>query len=258
MDHPPEYFPGSAARRVPLVAATTPFEVSPLVPASPTGWIEPAMGEWILVDGAFGDRHPYDELNYVLEGQLAVTAAGTTVVAGPGDVVRVRAGTAAVYAAQGQARMLFVYGSNPRGLPSEVFPAAVDHVPVDHVPVGHVHVDAEARLPGVPLSRCGACGYVAIPPATTCQVCKAPAVVGRSGPRGTLATWTLVHQAPARFTTPYVLGWADLDEPGPGILGHVTGKGLVGDISGLRAGIQVLIWEVAGDPGSVRFEFEPL
>jgi ethanolamine utilization protein EutQ (cupin superfamily) len=43
------------------------------------------------------------------------------VTAGPGDVVRVPAGHPAYYYAPVHARMLYVYGPNPQGLPAWTF-----------------------------------------------------------------------------------------------------------------------------------------
>jgi mannose-6-phosphate isomerase-like protein (cupin superfamily) len=122
--HPPERF-GPDHPRINVTAPSGTFDVQPIVPASRKGWVGPALGEWILEDSTIVDRHPYDELNYVLEGELRVRAAGESVVAGPGEVIRVRAGTAAEYSAAGRARMLYIYGDNARGLPTEML-AALD------------------------------------------------------------------------------------------------------------------------------------
>ena len=48
--------------------------------------------EWELTAAEWRDRHPHDELNFILEGELHVESEGTTVVAGVGDTVRVQAG----------------------------------------------------------------------------------------------------------------------------------------------------------------------
>ena len=66
----------------------------------------------------FGDCHPHDEVTYVLEGLLEVDCDGVRVTAGPGDVVRVPAGHPAYYHAPRHARMLYIYGPNPQGLPA--------------------------------------------------------------------------------------------------------------------------------------------
>lgn len=73
------------------------------------------VGEWSLERAAWTDRHEHEEINYVLEGELHVTCDGATVIAGPGDVVRVPAGSPARYAAPAFARMVFVYGPSTDG-----------------------------------------------------------------------------------------------------------------------------------------------
>jgi len=93
-----------------------------IVGAPQAGWTHVPLGEWELRDGAgFGDCHPHDELNIVLDGLLVVDCDGACVQAGPGDVVRVPAGRPAYYSAPRYARMIFVYGANPAGLPSTTF-----------------------------------------------------------------------------------------------------------------------------------------
>jgi mannose-6-phosphate isomerase-like protein (cupin superfamily) len=86
-----------------------------------SGWDQLAMGEWELVRSGFGDCHPHDEVNYVLDGMLEVDCDGERVQARPGDVVRVPAGQPAYYFAPVYARMLFVYGPNPDGAPAWTF-----------------------------------------------------------------------------------------------------------------------------------------
>lgn len=92
-----------------------------ILPAPPSGWRQPALGIWELRQAGFGDCHPHDEINYVLEGTLIVECDGESVEARPGDVVRVPAGHPAYYRAPDYARMVFVYGPNPDGLPSTSF-----------------------------------------------------------------------------------------------------------------------------------------
>jgi Cupin domain len=93
-----------------------------IVPAPAGGWTHVPMGEWELADGAgFGDCHPHDELNFVLAGLLVVECDGERVEAGVGDVVRVPANRPAYYSAPTYARMVFVYGANPGGLPATTF-----------------------------------------------------------------------------------------------------------------------------------------
>lgn len=92
-----------------------------ILPPPPSGWRGVALGEWELRRSGFGDCHPHDEVNYVLEGLLIVDCDGESVEAGPGDVVRVPAGHPAYYRTPDHARMVFVYGPNPEGLPSTTF-----------------------------------------------------------------------------------------------------------------------------------------
>jgi quercetin dioxygenase-like cupin family protein len=91
----------------------------PILPAPASGWPQLAMGEWSLSQGGWTDRHPFDELNYVLEGRLVVECDGEVLEAGPGETIQVFAGSAAHYHAPDHARMLYVYGPNPAGEPSE-------------------------------------------------------------------------------------------------------------------------------------------
>ncbi len=79
-------------------------------------WDGIVVGEWELRAGWFADTHPHDELNHVLDGELHVTTAGRTHVVAPGATILVPAGQQALYAAPEHARMLFVYGPNPRGI----------------------------------------------------------------------------------------------------------------------------------------------
>jgi ethanolamine utilization protein EutQ (cupin superfamily) len=87
---------------------------------SDTGWSGVALMEWQLTRQEWVDEHPHDELNYVLEGTLMVSCDGETVEAPAGSVVRVPAGSRGRYWAPEHARMLAVYGPNPRGEPSTV------------------------------------------------------------------------------------------------------------------------------------------
>ena len=78
-------------------------------------WTGIQLMEWQLTRAEWTDRHPHDEVNYVLAGELHVEPDGETVVAGPGDTVVVAAGSKATYAAPDHARMLAIYGPNPEG-----------------------------------------------------------------------------------------------------------------------------------------------
>ena len=91
-----------------------------IVQAGPA-WTGLALMEWELREAEWTDRHPHDEINYVLAGSLHVESDGQSVVAGPGDTVVVPAGSKARYTAQTYARMLAIYGPNPEGLESSDF-----------------------------------------------------------------------------------------------------------------------------------------
>jgi mannose-6-phosphate isomerase-like protein (cupin superfamily) len=71
--------------------------------------------EWELAGESWTDEHPHDEYNYVLEGLLLVSCDDQTVEVPTGSVVRVPAGTTGHYSAPTHARMLAIYGPNPRG-----------------------------------------------------------------------------------------------------------------------------------------------
>lgn len=80
--------------------------------------------------------------------------------------------------------------------------------------------DGQGRLLG---SRCPACGACFFPPVEVCARClngeleQAPL-----GTRGTLYTFTVVHQSTPAFPAPYVLGYVDLPE-GVRVLGQIAG-----------------------------------
>ena len=86
----------------------------------PEGWEQVALMEWELTGQSWTDEHPHDEYNYVLEGLLLVSCNGQTVEVPAGSVVRVPAGTTGHYSAPTHARMLAIYGPNPRGEASHV------------------------------------------------------------------------------------------------------------------------------------------
>jgi ethanolamine utilization protein EutQ (cupin superfamily) len=92
-----------------------------IIDADPAGWTGVALTEWELRAASWTDRHPHDEINYVLAGELHVESDGETVVARAGDTVWVRAGSTGTYTAPVQARMLAIYGPNPDGAESDSF-----------------------------------------------------------------------------------------------------------------------------------------
>jgi mannose-6-phosphate isomerase-like protein (cupin superfamily) len=125
-----------------------------IIEAAPGGWSGVALSEWELNAAAWTDRHPHDEINYVLAGELHVESDGETVVAHAGDTVWVRAGSTGTYTAPVHARMLAIYGPNPDGAESDSFEyrtlknpataadvhdlaAAMPHVTVDRGPLGN-------------------------------------------------------------------------------------------------------------------------
>ena len=82
---------------------------------SADAWEGFALSEWELTASGWTDRHPHSETNVVIEGELHVESGGVTVVAGVGDTVTVPAGQVGRYWAPVHARMLAIYGPNPRG-----------------------------------------------------------------------------------------------------------------------------------------------
>jgi ethanolamine utilization protein EutQ (cupin superfamily) len=92
-----------------------------IIDADPAGWTGVALSEWELTAAVWTDRHPHDEINYVLAGELHVESDGETVIARAGDTVWVRAGSTGIYTAPVHARMLAIYGPNPDGAESDSF-----------------------------------------------------------------------------------------------------------------------------------------
>ena len=106
--------------RAPLAARGDGVAARVLLGDGTGAWAGVVLGEWELTRAWLEDRHPHDEINYVLEGELVVTCAGAVHRLRTGDTIRVPGGRAARYEAPVYARMLFVYGPNPDGAPSEV------------------------------------------------------------------------------------------------------------------------------------------
>jgi quercetin dioxygenase-like cupin family protein len=86
-----------------------------ILPAPRDGWSEPALFEWELAAESWTDKHPHNEYNFVIEGQLFVESGGVTVEAQAGDVVRVPAGAVGRYWAPKYARLLAIYGPSEGG-----------------------------------------------------------------------------------------------------------------------------------------------
>jgi len=103
----------------PELIEATPMRARPVRPVgrvvrAPDGR-SPALFEWELRAQEWSDEHPHDEFVYVLAGELHVRVGRTTVVAGPGGLVRVPAGTRGHYAAPVHAHLLSVYPPHPGG-----------------------------------------------------------------------------------------------------------------------------------------------
>jgi ethanolamine utilization protein EutQ (cupin superfamily) len=92
-----------------------------IIEPDPAGWSGVALMEWELTAAEWTDRHPHDEINFVLDGELHVESGGETVIARRGDTVRVDAGSTGRYFAPVHARMLAIYGPNPDGAESDSF-----------------------------------------------------------------------------------------------------------------------------------------
>jgi len=82
---------------------------------------DPSYSEWEIERAGSQDRHPYDETNFLLEGELFVESGGRTVRLQPGDMVRVSAGHTGRYWAPVYARMFGIDGPNPTGAASSDF-----------------------------------------------------------------------------------------------------------------------------------------
>jgi ethanolamine utilization protein EutQ len=67
-----------------------------------------AAGVMSLREGSFGWQLDYDEIEYVLEGELQITTAGQTVVGRPGDVIAVPRGSAITFGTPNWAKFLYV------------------------------------------------------------------------------------------------------------------------------------------------------
>ena len=72
--------------------------------------------------------------------------------------------------------------------------------------------------------QCSTCGTKAFPARAICSHCNAEHGLHpvRLSSRGTLYTFSEVHVAPKEFSTPYVIGFVDLDD-GVRVFGQVEG-----------------------------------
>lgn len=71
-------------------------------------------------------------------------------------------------------------------------------------------------------SRCQECGARIFPPVEVCPDCMAEDLARfRLAPHGTLYSWSVVHAAPAGWTTPYIAGYVDLPD-GVRVFAHIV------------------------------------
>ncbi|MDF2825395.1 MAG: hypothetical protein K0R68_2803 [Mycobacterium sp.] len=85
-----------------------------------------------------------------------------------------------------------------------------------------------ADPPGLRGILCGQCRQQSFPSRQTCPFCgSSPVEDVVLSSRGTVASWTVVHQAPPPVTTPYRLVTVDL-EGGVRLLGVATGEPVIG------------------------------
>jgi ethanolamine utilization protein EutQ (cupin superfamily) len=92
-----------------------------IIAPDPGGWSGVALMEWELTAAEWTDRHPHEEINFILDGELHVEVGDQVVIARAGDTVRVEAGSTGRYFAPAYARMLAIYGPNPDGAESDSF-----------------------------------------------------------------------------------------------------------------------------------------
>lgn len=93
------------------------------------------------------------------------------------------------------------------------------------VPVHAVVFPEGAALTRVVGARCRQCGTHFFPRRTVCAQCLSTDVeVVPLSTRGTLYTYTVVHQSTPEFATPYILAYGDLAE-GVRVLAPVAGLG---------------------------------
>jgi ethanolamine utilization protein EutQ len=67
-----------------------------------------AAGVMSLREGSFAWRLDYDEVEYVLEGELHITCGDERVVGRPGDVIAVPKGSSITFGTPSWARFLYV------------------------------------------------------------------------------------------------------------------------------------------------------
>jgi len=74
-------------------------------------------------------------------------------------------------------------------------------------------------------SRCRACSTATFPAREVCPACRAADVAAGSelSPEGRVHSFTVVRQAPAGVTVPYVLAWIDLPADDVRLMAQVVG-----------------------------------
>lgn len=90
------------------------------------------------------------------------------------------------------------------------------------------------------LWECATCRRTFVAEGRRCPLCGEATTELASDGRGRLVSWTTVHVGEGTGE-PHVLGWAELEQVDLGVLGRV-----VGEASGLRRGLPVLVHQVDG------------
>jgi uncharacterized OB-fold protein len=111
------------------------------------------------------------------------------------------------------------------------------------------HPGVSAATP-VRVWRCVACERTFVAQGKACVVCGAATEDMTTDGRGTLGSWTIVHAVPPG-EDPYLLGWAELDGVGVGVLGR-----LLVDEGALRSGLRVRVRQTDSGDGWPRLGLE--
>ncbi|HEV7865361.1 MAG TPA: OB-fold domain-containing protein [Acidimicrobiia bacterium] len=104
----------------------------------------------------------------------------------------------------------------------------------------------------VRLWACAPCGRTYVAVGERCAACGGPTVDATGDGRGRLSSWTTVY-AVAGGGDPYVLGWAELDGAGIGVIGRFADA----DAGRLRRGLAVLVRQEDGGDAWPRLWLEP-
>lgn len=103
-------------------------------------------------------------------------------------------------------------------------------------------------------ARCPACGAHFFPRRELCSRCLGHLEPVALSGRGTVHTFTVIHQAPPGFEAPYVLAYVDLPE-GVRVLGQLEGEPAIG------AQVELVLRTVGQDDQGRRvvgFRFRPV